>query len=78
MTAISKADLAIMELDFDRKLQGLKVARAIAGNSPATEIMIYTRSLNPRAFEELSVHGSEKCSIITRASLTTPTACERQ
>ena len=78
MTAMSKADLAIIELDFDGELQGLNVARAIAVNSPATGIMIYTPSLNPRAFKALWVYGSEKWSIITRASLTTPTACERQ
>ncbi len=69
MTAMSKADLAIVELDCDGELQGLNVARAIAANSPATGIMIYTPALNPRAFKALWVYGSEKWSIITRASL---------
>ncbi len=72
MTAMSKADLAIIELDLDGELQGLNVARAVAVNSPATGIMIYTPSLNPRAFKALWVYGSEKWSIITRASLANP------
>ncbi len=72
MTAMSKADLAIIELDCGGELQGLNVARAIAANSPATAIMIYTPALNPRAFKALWVYGSEKWSIITRASLANP------
>lgn len=69
MTAMAKADLAIIELDCGGELQGLAVARAIAANSPATGIMIYTPALNPRAFKALWVYGSQKWSIITRASL---------
>jgi len=72
MTAMSKADLAIIELDCGGGLQGLNVARAISANSPATGIMIYTPVLNPRAFKALWVYGSEKWSIITRASLANP------
>ena len=72
MTAMSKADLAIIELDCGGELQGLNVARAISANSPATGIMIYTPALNPRAFKALWVFGSEKWSIITRASLANP------
>jgi hypothetical protein len=72
MTAMSKADLAIVELDCDGELQGLNVARAVAANSPATAIMIYIPALNPRAFKALWVYGSEKWSIITRASLANP------
>ena len=72
MTAMSKADLAIIELDCDGELQGLNVARAVAANSPATGIMIYTPALNPRAFKALWVYGSEKWSIVTRASLANP------
>ncbi|MBT4125254.1 MAG: hypothetical protein HOJ22_08185 [Chloroflexi bacterium] len=72
MTAMSKADLAIIELDCGGELQGLAVARAIAANSPATGIMIYTPALNPRAFKALWVYGSQKWSMITRASLANP------
>ncbi len=72
MTAMAKADLAIIELDCGGELQGLAVARAIAANSPATGIMIYTPALNPRAFKALWVYGSQKWSIITRASLANP------
>lgn len=72
MTAMSKADLAIVELDCGGELEGLNVARAISANSPATGIMIYTPALNPRAFKALWVYGSEKWSIITRASLANP------
>ncbi len=72
MTAMSKADLAIIELDCNGELQGLNVARAISANSPATGIMIYTPALNPRGFKALWVYGSEKWSIITRASLANP------
>ncbi len=72
MTAMSKADLAIVELDCGGALEGLNVARAIAANSPATGIMIYTPALMPRAFKSLWVYGSEKWSIITRASLANP------
>ncbi|MEE8046760.1 MAG: hypothetical protein V3T49_07970, partial [Dehalococcoidia bacterium] len=72
MTAMSKADLAIVELDCGGALEGLNVARAIAANSPATGIMIYTPALTPRAFKSLWVYGSEKWSIITRASLANP------
>ena len=49
MTAMSKADLAIVELDCGGPLEGLSAARAIATNSPATGIMIYTPSLDPRS-----------------------------
>ena len=69
MTAMSKADLAIIELDFGGELAGLSVARAIAANSPACGIMIYTPALTPRGFKGLWVYGSEQWSIITRASL---------
>jgi hypothetical protein len=72
MTAMSKADLAIVELSCGGELEGLNVARAIAANSPATGIMIYTPALGPRAFKALWVYGSEKWSIITRASLENP------
>jgi DNA-binding NarL/FixJ family response regulator len=72
MTAMSKADLAVIELDCGGELQGLNVARTIAANSPATGIMIYTPALTPRAFKALWVYGSEKWSIITRASLANP------
>ena len=72
MTAMAKADLAIIELDCGGTLEGLSVARAIATNSPATAILIYTPALNPRAFKALWVYGSEKWSIITRASLANP------
>jgi len=72
MTAMSKADLAIIELDCGGSLEGLSVARAIAANSPAIAILIYTPALNPRAFKALWVYGSEKWSIITRASLANP------
>ncbi len=72
MTAMSKADLAIIELDCGGELQGINVARAIAANSPATGIMIYTPALNARAFKALWVYGSEKWSIVTRASLANP------
>ena len=53
MTAMSKADLAIIELDCGGSLEGLSVARTIAANSPATAILIYTPALNPRAFTTL-------------------------
>jgi hypothetical protein len=72
MTAMSKADLAIIELDYGGPLEGLSAARAIAANSPATGIMIYTPALDPRAFRALWIYGSEKWSIITRASLDNP------
>jgi len=72
MTAMAKTDLAIIELDCGGTLEGLSVARAIAANSPATAILIYTPALNPRAFKALWVYGSEKWSIITRASLANP------
>jgi DNA-binding NarL/FixJ family response regulator len=72
MTAMSKADLAIIELDCGGELEGLNVARAISANSPATGTMIFTPTLNPRAFKALWVYGSEKWSIITRASLENP------
>ena len=72
MTAMSKADLAIIELDFVGELAGLSVARAIAANSPACGIMIYTPALTPRGFKGLWVYGSEQWSIITRASLANP------
>ena len=72
MTAMSKADLAIIELDCGGSLEGLSVARAIAANSPAIAILIYTPALNPRAFKAFRVYGSEKWSIITRASLANP------
>jgi hypothetical protein len=72
MTAMSKAELAIVELDCGEPLEGLNVARAIAANSPATGIMIYTAALAPRAFKALWVYGSEKWSIITRESLANP------
>ena len=72
MTAMSKADLAIIELDFGGELAGLSVARAIAANSPACGIMIYTPALTPRGFKGLWVYGSEQWSIITRASLANP------
>ena len=72
MTAMSKADLAIIELDFGGDLAGLDVARAIAANSPACGIMIYTPALTPRGFKGLWVYGSEQWSIITRASLANP------
>ncbi len=72
MTAMAKADLAIIELDCGGTLEGLSVARSIAANSPATAILIYTPALNPRAFKALWVYGSEKWSIITRASLANP------
>lgn len=72
MTAMSKADLAIIELDCGGELEGLNVARAISANSPATGIIIYTPALNPRSFKGLWVFGSEKWSIITRASLANP------
>ncbi len=72
MTAMSKADLAIIELDFGGELAGLSVARAIAANSPACGIMIYTPALTPRGFKRLWVYGSEQWSIITRASLANP------
>jgi DNA-binding NarL/FixJ family response regulator len=72
MTAMSKADLAIVELECGGEMEGLNVARAISANSPATGIMIYTPALNPRAFKALWVYGSEKWSIITRASLANP------
>jgi len=72
MTAMSKADLAIIELDCGGPLEGLSVARSIAANSPATAILIYTPALDPRAFKALWVYGSEKWSIITRASLANP------
>ncbi|MBC8453128.1 MAG: hypothetical protein H8D69_01505, partial [Chloroflexi bacterium] len=72
MTAMSRADLAIIELDCGGELEGLNVARTIAANSPATGIMIYTPALNPRSFKALWVYGSEKWSIITRASLANP------
>jgi DNA-binding NarL/FixJ family response regulator len=72
MTAMSKTDVAIIELDCNGELQGLNVARTISANSPATGIMIHTPALNPRAFKALWVYGSEKWSIITRASLANP------
>ena len=72
MTAMARADLAIIELDCGGELQGLAVARAITANSPATGIMIYTPALSPRAFKALWVYGSQKWSIITRASLANP------
>jgi hypothetical protein len=72
LTAMSKADLAIVDLGCGGQLEGLNVARAIAANSPATGIMIYTAALDPRAFKALWVYGSEKWSIITRASLENP------
>ncbi len=72
ITAMSKADLAIIELDCGGPLEGLNVARAICANSPATGIMIYTTALDPRAFKALWVYGSEKWSIVTRASLANP------
>ena len=72
MTAMSKADLAIIELDFGGELAGLSVARAIAANSPACGIMIYTPALTPRDFKGLWVYGSEQWSIITRAPLANP------
>jgi DNA-binding NarL/FixJ family response regulator len=53
MTAMAKADLAIIELDCGGTLEGLSVARAIGANSPATAILIYTPALNPRAFKAL-------------------------
>ena len=72
MTAMSKTDLAIIELDFGGELAGLSVARAIAANSPACGIMIYTPALTPRGFKGLWVYGSEQWSIITRAPLANP------
>ena len=72
MTAMSKVDLAIIELDCGGELEGLNVARAISANSLATGIMIYTPALNPRAFKGLWVFGSEKWLVITRASLANP------
>ena len=58
MTAMTKADLAIIELDCGGTLEGLSVARAIATNSPATAILIYTPALNPRVFKAFWVYGS--------------------
>ena len=72
LTAMAKADLAIVELDCGGPLEGLSAARAISANSPATAILIYTPALGPRAFKALWVYGSEKWSIITRASLANP------
>jgi len=72
MTAMSKAELAIVELNHDGPLAGLEVARAISANSPATGIMIYTPAMDPRSFKALWVYGSEKWSVITRASLANP------
>ncbi len=72
MTAMSKADLAIIELDFGGNLAGLNVARAVAANSPACGIMIYTPALTPKGFKALWIYGSEQWSIITRASLANP------
>ena len=72
MTAMSKADLAIIELDCGGDLAGLKVARAVAANSPACGIMVYTPALSPKGFKALWVYGSEQWSIITRASLANP------
>ncbi len=72
MTAMLQADLAIVELACGGELEGLNVARAVVANSPATGIMIYTPALDPRAFKALWVYGSEKWSIITRASLENP------
>lgn len=72
MTAMSKADLAIIELDFGGELAGLDVARAVASNSPACGIMIYTPALTPKGFKALWIYGSEQWSIITRASLANP------
>jgi len=37
-----KVDLAIIELDCGGTLEGLSVDHAIAANSPATAILIYT------------------------------------
>jgi hypothetical protein len=61
MTAMSKADLAIIELDFGGELAGLSVARAIAANSPACGIMIYTPALTPRGVKGLWVYVSSSC-----------------
>ena len=72
MSAMSKADLAIIELDFGGDLAGLNVARAVAANSPACGIMIYTPALTPKGFKALWIYGSEQWSIITRASLANP------
>jgi DNA-binding NarL/FixJ family response regulator len=72
MTAMSKADLAIVELDHGDEFTGLNVARAVAANSPACGIMVYTPALTPRGFQALWVYGSEQWSIITRASLANP------
>ncbi len=72
MTAMSKADLAIIELDFGGDLAGLNVARAVAANTPACGIMVYTPVLTPKGFKALWVYGSEQWSIITRASLANP------
>lgn len=72
MTAMSMAELAIIELDCGGPLAGLNVARAVAANSPATGIMIYTPMLTPKAFKALWVYESARWSIITRASLANP------
>lgn len=72
MTAMSQAELAIIELDCGGSLAGLNVARAVAANSPATAIMVYTPSLTPKTFKALWVYGSARWSIITRASLANP------
>ena len=72
MTAMSKADLAIIELDFGGDLAGLNVARTVAANSPACGIMVYTPALTPKGFKALWIYGSEQWSIITRASLANP------
>jgi hypothetical protein len=72
MSAMSKADLAIVELDFGGDLAGLNVAWAVAANSPACGIMIYTPALTPKGFKALWIYGSEQWSIITRASLANP------
>lgn len=72
MTAMSKADLAIIELEFGGDLAGLNVARAVAANTPACGIMVYTPVLTPKGFKALWIYGSAQWSIITRASLANP------